>query len=227
MVHSRFPVSVLLLYYPGLWWYPLFSLLYRAVMHMYVCKYVCMNVCVCVCMYVCVCRTARCIDLKRRVNTTHCSMHPPAHRGVFGTHTAFVLRRLRRLCRYAYGSTPRVAVTSATVANPAAAMRALLGLSESPLDAAYDRVVVVEEDGSPHGASKFVLWNPPLAQQVCILVLCIAACRAHVLVVERTCVCRAGGVGVVHSRWRWCCDWHGIGATIVCYIDACLLVPAS
>lgn len=109
-----------------------------------------------------------------------------AYRGVFGTHTAFVLRRLRRLCRFAYGSTPRVAVTSATVANPAAAMRSLLGLSDSAVDAPQDRLVVVQQDGSPHGPSSFVLWNPPLAQQVhveragacvCRLCMCVHKCN--------------------------------------------------
>ncbi len=41
-----------------------------------------------------------------------------AYKGVFGCHTALVLRRLRRLCLHAYNSVPRFVVTSATIANP-------------------------------------------------------------------------------------------------------------
>jgi ATP-dependent helicase YprA (DUF1998 family) len=41
-----------------------------------------------------------------------------AYRGVFGSHTALVLRRLRRLCLRAYSCTPTFVVTSATIANP-------------------------------------------------------------------------------------------------------------
>lgn len=44
------------------------------------------------------------------------------------------------------------------------AMQSLLGLQALPGDGS-DRLVVVEQDGSPHGPSKFVLWNPPLSQQ--------------------------------------------------------------
>lgn len=51
-----------------------------------------------------------------------------AYRGVFGCHTAFVLRRLRRICEREYGSSPRFIVTSATVANPAEHVEELLGL---------------------------------------------------------------------------------------------------
>lgn len=50
-----------------------------------------------------------------------------AYRGVFGTHTALVLRRLRRLAARAYGSFPGFVVASATVANPREHVQALLG----------------------------------------------------------------------------------------------------
>lgn len=52
-----------------------------------------------------------------------------ACRGVFGCHTALVLRRLRRLCEREYGSFPTFVVTSATIANPQQHVRALLGES--------------------------------------------------------------------------------------------------
>jgi len=73
------------------------------------------------------------------------------YRGVFGSHVAGVLRRLRRLCRY-YGANPRFICSSATIANPGEHAERLTGL---PL-------TVVDNDGSPHGAKDFVFWNPPL-----------------------------------------------------------------
>lgn len=74
------------------------------------------------------------------------------YRGVFGSHTALVLRRLRRLCKL-HGTDPTFALTTATVANPAQHACALLGVHT---------VDVVTQDGSPCSAKQFVLWNPPL-----------------------------------------------------------------
>eukprot|EP00884_Botryococcus_braunii_P004307 jgi/Botrbrau1/13878/Bobra.0056s0110.1 len=79
-----------------------------------------------------------------------------AYRGVFGCHTALVMRRLRRLCERVYASRPQFIMTSATIANPAQHMCDLLGLEE---------VKLVSQDGSPHGPQRFVLWNPPLTRQ--------------------------------------------------------------
>ncbi len=73
-----------------------------------------------------------------------------AYRGVFGSHVANVLRRLRRLCGL-YGSQPRFIMCSATIANPEEHAQRLTGL---PFD-------VVDRDGSPHGGKDFVFWNPP------------------------------------------------------------------
>jgi DEAD/DEAH box helicase domain-containing protein len=81
---------------------------------------------------------------------------------VFGCHAALVLRRLRRLCARTYASAPLFVVTSATIANPLEHAALLLGLG-------HDQLLLVDEDGSPHGPKDFVLWNPPLtaeAQQV-------------------------------------------------------------
>ncbi|MCS7235991.1 MAG: DEAD/DEAH box helicase [Armatimonadota bacterium] len=72
------------------------------------------------------------------------------YRGVFGSHVAGVIRRLRRVCR-AYGSEPHFVCTSATLANPAELAERILGLAAE----------VVDEDGAPQGARWFVLWNPP------------------------------------------------------------------
>lgn len=53
--------------------------------------------------------------------------HPPTA-GVFGCHTALVLRRLRRLCQRVYDSSPTFVVTTATVANPQEHACQLLGV---------------------------------------------------------------------------------------------------
>jgi DEAD/DEAH box helicase domain-containing protein len=76
------------------------------------------------------------------------------YRGVFGSHVACVLRRLRRLCR-AYGSSPRFILATATVANPGEHAERLTGL---PCE-------VVDNDGSPRGWKDFVFWNPPLIDE--------------------------------------------------------------
>ncbi|MFC1914554.1 DEAD/DEAH box helicase [Chloroflexota bacterium] len=73
------------------------------------------------------------------------------YRGVFGSHVACVLRRLRRLCQL-YGSNPQFICCSATIANPAEHAEGLAGLP----------FAVVDNDGSPHGKKDFVFWNPPL-----------------------------------------------------------------
>ncbi len=74
-----------------------------------------------------------------------------SYRGVFGSHIANVMRRLRRLCAL-YGSDPRFILCSATIANPGQLAEQLIGLPFS----------VVDEDGAPRGGKSFVFWNPPL-----------------------------------------------------------------
>jgi DEAD/DEAH box helicase domain-containing protein len=76
------------------------------------------------------------------------------YRGVFGSHVAGVMRRLRRLCQF-YGSNPQFILCSATIANPGEHAQKLVGL---PFE-------VVDRDGSPQGGKDFVLWNPPLIDQ--------------------------------------------------------------
>jgi DEAD/DEAH box helicase domain-containing protein len=73
-----------------------------------------------------------------------------AYRGIFGSHVACVLRRLRRLCDH-YGSRPQIVCCSATIANP-------LELAEK---LTARRMTLVDDDGSPRGRKYFVLWNPP------------------------------------------------------------------
>ncbi|NMB79863.1 MAG: DEAD/DEAH box helicase, partial [Methanomicrobiales archaeon] len=71
------------------------------------------------------------------------------YRGVFGSHIAFVLRRLLRLCRH-YGSDPRFILSTATLANPVEFAGSLTGRD----------FVSIDTDGSPHGRKHFVLFNP-------------------------------------------------------------------
>jgi DEAD/DEAH box helicase domain-containing protein len=73
------------------------------------------------------------------------------YRGVFGSHVANVLRRLRRICAF-YGSHPQFIFTSATIANPGQLAEAL---AEAP-------VTVIDENGAPQGEKHIILYNPPL-----------------------------------------------------------------
>lgn len=75
-------------------------------------------------------------------------------RGVFGSHVALVLRRLRRLAAH-YGGTPRWCLASATVGNPEELATRLTGLPFEP----------VTEDTSPRGEKLFASWNPPILDE--------------------------------------------------------------
>ena len=75
-------------------------------------------------------------------------------RGVFGSHVAMVLRRLRRLVAH-YGGDPRFVMASATVGNPAELAERLAGVPFEQVD----------EDASPRGEKLFCLWNPPLLDE--------------------------------------------------------------
>ena len=75
-------------------------------------------------------------------------------RGVFGSHVAMVLRRLRRLIAH-YGSTPRWCLASATVGNPGELATRLTGMT-------FDEVT---DDRSPRGEKLFAFWNPPVVDE--------------------------------------------------------------
>src|SRR5579864_2555247 len=74
-----------------------------------------------------------------------------AYRGVFGSHLANILRRLRRVCRH-YGSNPTFICSSATIANPRDLAERL---TERPFE-------LVEKSGAPRGEKFFVFVNPPV-----------------------------------------------------------------
>jgi DEAD/DEAH box helicase domain-containing protein len=77
-----------------------------------------------------------------------------AYRGVFGSHLANVLRRLRRICRH-YGSAPQFIMASATIANPGELASRLIG----------EPVEQITESGAPTGDKVFVCYNPPVVNQ--------------------------------------------------------------
>jgi len=73
------------------------------------------------------------------------------YRGVFGSHMANLIRRLRRVCRF-YGVSPTFVLCSATIANPGELGTALVG----------EPVKTIERSGAPRGKKHLLLWNPPV-----------------------------------------------------------------
>ena len=76
------------------------------------------------------------------------------YRGVFGSHVANVLRRLKRVAKY-YGARPQFILTSATIGNPQELAERLI---EAP-------VTLVERDGSSRGPRHFLVYNPPVIDE--------------------------------------------------------------
>ncbi len=77
------------------------------------------------------------------------------YRGVFGSHVANVLRRLRRICEF-HGTSPRFLLASATIANPGELAERLTGLPD---------VAVIDRDGSPGTKRTIAMWNPPVTDE--------------------------------------------------------------
>lgn len=73
------------------------------------------------------------------------------YRGVFGSHVANVIRRLKRICNY-YGSDPVFICTSATIANP---LELAEGLTEKEM-------ILIDNNGAPTGRKHFLFYNPPV-----------------------------------------------------------------
>jgi len=77
-----------------------------------------------------------------------------SYRGVFGSHVANVIRRLKRICRF-YGSNPQFICASATIDNPQEHAERLIGES----------VALVDDNGAPAGEKHFVFYNPPVVNR--------------------------------------------------------------
>ena len=71
------------------------------------------------------------------------------YRGVFGSNMAFLIRRLKRICKY-YGSDPQFIISTATLANPVEFGEKLTGL----------KFKIITENGSPSGKKYFMFFNP-------------------------------------------------------------------
>ncbi len=76
------------------------------------------------------------------------------YRGLFGSHVANVLRRLRRICRF-YGSSPQVIFSSATIGNPK-------DLAERLLE---EEVELIDDNGAPSGPKVMAFFNPPVVNR--------------------------------------------------------------
>lgn len=76
------------------------------------------------------------------------------YRGIFGSHTANVLRRLKRICRF-YGSDPIFICCSATIANPRELAEKI---TETPM-------VLIDHNGAPSGEKNIIFYNPPVVNR--------------------------------------------------------------
>ncbi|MET3504331.1 DEAD/DEAH box helicase [Halalkalibacter oceani] len=76
------------------------------------------------------------------------------YRGVFGSHVANVLRRLKRIARF-YGSDPQFICTSATIANPQELAEQLTG----------EPMRLIDQNGAPQGKKHFLFYNPPIINE--------------------------------------------------------------
>jgi DEAD/DEAH box helicase domain-containing protein len=77
-----------------------------------------------------------------------------AYRGIFGSNVANVMKRLNRICAH-YGSSPQFICCSATIGNPKELAEKISG----------HEMMLIDNDGSPKGPKKFVLWNPPFIDE--------------------------------------------------------------
>ncbi|MEY2570228.1 MAG: box helicase protein, partial [Acidimicrobiaceae bacterium] len=77
-----------------------------------------------------------------------------AFRGIFGTHVAHLLRRLRRIAAH-YGANPALITCSATIGAPEELASALWGGPVTP----------ITDDGSPRGERLIALWNPAAVEE--------------------------------------------------------------
>ncbi len=76
------------------------------------------------------------------------------YRGVFGSHVANVIRRLKRVAAF-YGASPQFIMTSATIGNPKELAEKLI---EAP-------VTLIDDDGSSRGERHFLIYNPPIVNE--------------------------------------------------------------
>jgi DEAD/DEAH box helicase domain-containing protein len=119
-----------------------------------------------------------------------------SYRGVFGSHVAHVLRRLRRVARH-YGSDPQFVTCSATLGNPDEFLSRLTGLS-------FD---IISETGAPQNAKTFVLWNPdtasPYTEAVTLLIECLKAGLKTIVFTKARKITELISLWVTQARPEW------------------------
>ncbi|MDA3813377.1 MAG: DEAD/DEAH box helicase [Candidatus Cloacimonetes bacterium] len=76
------------------------------------------------------------------------------YRGIFGSHFANVIRRLKRIAEF-YGAVPQFILTSATLSNVEEFSKKLI----------EEDVVVINKDGSPTGEKHYIIYNPPIVNK--------------------------------------------------------------
>ena len=76
------------------------------------------------------------------------------YRGIFGSHLANILRRLKRITKF-YGARPQFILSTATIANP-------LEMAEKMIE---EPVSLVDENGAPRGEKYFIFYNPPVVNK--------------------------------------------------------------
>ncbi len=76
------------------------------------------------------------------------------YRGVFGSHVANVIRRLKRVANF-YGANPQFILASATIGNPKELAEKLIEKT----------VHLIDNDGSARGPRHFIIYNPPLTDE--------------------------------------------------------------
>ncbi|KAG8912308.1 hypothetical protein FRC01_005168 [Tulasnella sp. 417] len=79
------------------------------------------------------------------------------YNGTLGCHTAWIMRRLRRVCAALGNRRTQFVSCSATIGQPAIHMKSIFGIED---------IEVVTEDGSPAGRKDFLVWSPPLVDQL-------------------------------------------------------------
>ncbi len=119
-----------------------------------------------------------------------------SYRGIFGSHVAHVIRRLRRVCRF-YGSDPQFVTCSATLGNPEEFLNRLTGLDFE----------IISETGAPQSEKTFVLWNPdtasPYTEAVTLLIECLKAGMKTIVFTKARKITELISLWVTQARPEW------------------------
>ncbi|HVZ80072.1 MAG TPA: DEAD/DEAH box helicase [bacterium] len=119
-----------------------------------------------------------------------------SYRGIFGSHVAHVLRRLRRIAAH-YGANPRFITCSATLGNPDEFLTRLTGL---PFE-------IVSETGAPTNPKTFVLWNPdtasPYTEAVTLLIECLKAGMKTIVFTKARKITELISLWITQARPEW------------------------